>query len=500
MRKRAAANVALYRRIRGTIKVPMFTISRRHLGGMPPPGGRRCSTSSRTGRNAVALAYRLARSSATQTLRLGGFCLERRTTSPWMGAGSRQPLARSWRPAVSAWGFRRSGARRSSSFRRAISVMTAPSMTSAEGRLRELGIQLPAPPEPFGAYAEAVQTGNLLFVSGMLPTEGRSAKIHRLGSARTRYEAGASGSPRRAQCARCRPSAPGIARQGHPDRPARRFGGNVGDVRDQPKIADARVGAAAGRIRTRQEPVPSGLWCRQPPARRSGRAGTDLRGVRLMSASWNRNRLTERLGIDYPIIQGPLGGLSSQKLTAAVSNFGGLGSFGAHSLAPDAIEDVIAQIRSLTSRPFAMNLWVSMEDEGARASDEARLQPEPGAARRPPRRPGRPAPRVPAVLARPLRGPGARVARCEGAGLQLHLRHSAERDPGGVPGERHRHHRHGDDARRGGGAGAGRCGRHRRVRLRGRRASRLLPPARGGFAHGHAVAGPPGRRCASTCR
>src|SRR3989475_3925081 len=34
---------------------------------------------------------------------------------------------------------------------------------SAEQRLKELGIKLPAPPEPFGAYAEAVQTGNLLF-------------------------------------------------------------------------------------------------------------------------------------------------------------------------------------------------------------------------------------------------------------------------------------------------------------------------------------------------
>jgi nitronate monooxygenase len=90
-----------------------------------------------------------------------------------------------------------------------------------------------------------------------------------------------------------------------------------------------------------------------------------------MSAAWNRNRLTTRLGIDYPIIQGPLGGLSSQRLTAAVSNFGGLGSFGAHTLAPAAIEDAIAQIRALTSRPFAMNLWVSMEDEGARASDES---------------------------------------------------------------------------------------------------------------------------------
>src|SRR3989454_4383792 len=89
-----------------------------------------------------------------------------------------------------------------------------------------------------------------------------------------------------------------------------------------------------------------------------------------MPHRWNENRLTAKLGIDYPVIQGPLGGLSSQRLTAAVSNFGGLGSFGAHGLAPEAIKDVIAEIRSLTSKPFAMNLWVSMEDEGARTSDE----------------------------------------------------------------------------------------------------------------------------------
>src|SRR5437660_7217388 len=90
----------------------------------------------------------------------------------------------------------------------------------------------------------------------------------------------------------------------------------------------------------------------------------------MMPHRWNENRLTAKLGIDYPVIQGPLGGLSSQRLTAAVSNFGGLGSFGAHGLAPEAIKDVIGEIRSLTSKPFAMNLWVSMEDEGARTSDE----------------------------------------------------------------------------------------------------------------------------------
>src|SRR6476620_6554497 len=89
-----------------------------------------------------------------------------------------------------------------------------------------------------------------------------------------------------------------------------------------------------------------------------------------MLPRWNENRLTAKLGINYPVIQGPLGGLSSQKLTAAVSKFGGLGSFGAHGLSPAAIKDVIAEIRSLTSKPFAMNLWVSIEDEGARTSDE----------------------------------------------------------------------------------------------------------------------------------
>lgn len=47
---------------------------------------------------------------------------------------------------------------------------------SAEQRLKELGINLPSPPEPFGTYVEAVQTGNLLFLTGMLPTEGQSSR------------------------------------------------------------------------------------------------------------------------------------------------------------------------------------------------------------------------------------------------------------------------------------------------------------------------------------
>src|SRR5580704_6022776 len=48
---------------------------------------------------------------------------------------------------------------------------------SAEQRLKDLGINLPRPPTPLGAYVEAVQTGNLLFLSGTLPVEGGVPKF-----------------------------------------------------------------------------------------------------------------------------------------------------------------------------------------------------------------------------------------------------------------------------------------------------------------------------------
>src|SRR5712671_2113361 len=48
---------------------------------------------------------------------------------------------------------------------------------SAEQRLKDLGIKLPRPPAPLGAYVEAVQTGNLLFLSGTLPVEEGAPKF-----------------------------------------------------------------------------------------------------------------------------------------------------------------------------------------------------------------------------------------------------------------------------------------------------------------------------------
>jgi len=52
-----------------------------------------------------------------------------------------------------------------------------PNTTTAEYRLAKLGIHLPDAPTPFGAYVPAVQTGNLLFLSGMLATSGHAATV-----------------------------------------------------------------------------------------------------------------------------------------------------------------------------------------------------------------------------------------------------------------------------------------------------------------------------------
>src|SRR5213594_2795701 len=49
--------------------------------------------------------------------------------------------------------------------------------TTAEDRLAKLGIHLPDAPTPFGAYVPAVQTGNLLFLSGMLATSGHTVTV-----------------------------------------------------------------------------------------------------------------------------------------------------------------------------------------------------------------------------------------------------------------------------------------------------------------------------------
>ena len=69
--------------------------------------------------------------------------------------------------------------------------------------------------------------------------------------------------------------------------------------------------------------------------------------------------MLDRLGLDCPIIQAPMGGgFTTPALVAAVSAAGGLGSIGAPYLQPDAILAEAAAVRALTDRPFGINLFV----------------------------------------------------------------------------------------------------------------------------------------------
>lgn len=79
---------------------------------------------------------------------------------------------------------------------------------------------------------------------------------------------------------------------------------------------------------------------------------------------WYQTKISELLGIRYPILQGPMGGgFSSADLLAIVSNAGGLGSFGAYTLTPEQIREADQEIKSKTNLPYNINLWVSDVDD-----------------------------------------------------------------------------------------------------------------------------------------
>ncbi|MBT1706245.1 NAD(P)H-dependent flavin oxidoreductase [Chryseosolibacter indicus] len=87
---------------------------------------------------------------------------------------------------------------------------------------------------------------------------------------------------------------------------------------------------------------------------------------------WYRTKVSEILGIEYPIMQGPFGGnLSSVALVAAVSNAGGLGGYGGYTLSAAELFEVDQKIKAATHKPYNINLWVSDTDTiGGSVSDE----------------------------------------------------------------------------------------------------------------------------------
>ncbi|MBM7603485.1 enoyl-[acyl-carrier protein] reductase II [Metabacillus crassostreae] len=79
---------------------------------------------------------------------------------------------------------------------------------------------------------------------------------------------------------------------------------------------------------------------------------------------WN-TKITNLLGVDYPIVQGGLAYLAYSELAAAVSNAGGLGQITAMSLGtPEALREEIIKVKSKTTKPFGVNFAIGQYGHG----------------------------------------------------------------------------------------------------------------------------------------
>ncbi|MBO4846931.1 MAG: enoyl-[acyl-carrier-protein] reductase FabK [Lachnospiraceae bacterium] len=71
-----------------------------------------------------------------------------------------------------------------------------------------------------------------------------------------------------------------------------------------------------------------------------------------------KTKITELLGIEYPVIQGGMAWVAEHNLAAAVSNAGGLGLIGAASAPAEIVRDEIRKSRELTDKPFGVNVML----------------------------------------------------------------------------------------------------------------------------------------------
>ena len=71
-----------------------------------------------------------------------------------------------------------------------------------------------------------------------------------------------------------------------------------------------------------------------------------------------KTRITELLGIEYPIIQGGMAWVAEYNLAAAVSNAGGFGIIGAASAPPEIVREQIRKCKELTDKPFGVNVML----------------------------------------------------------------------------------------------------------------------------------------------
>src|SRR5688572_13616683 len=73
---------------------------------------------------------------------------------------------------------------------------------------------------------------------------------------------------------------------------------------------------------------------------------------------WPSTPITQRLALEYPIIQAPMNNTSLADMVGAVSSSGGLGSLGSATMTPEQLRGQVEAVRARTDRPFALNFFV----------------------------------------------------------------------------------------------------------------------------------------------
>src|ERR1700675_4813150 len=96
----------------------------------------------------------------------------------------------------------------------------------------------------------------------------------------------------------------------------------------------------------------------------------------LMDTCRMRTRLTEMLGIEHPVMLAGMGGVSYQRVVAAVSDAGGFGTLGAATMSSEQLDDEMRGVRKLTQKPFGVDLLAALPE---RMVDDAHKVVEGGA-------------------------------------------------------------------------------------------------------------------------
>jgi len=86
---------------------------------------------------------------------------------------------------------------------------------------------------------------------------------------------------------------------------------------------------------------------------------------------WPDRRLIDFFGIEHPIVLSPMAGIGTVGLAASVCTAGGLGSIACAGLPPEAVANMVRELRTLTARPFSVNFFCHAPAKADSASEQA---------------------------------------------------------------------------------------------------------------------------------